>query len=388
MCMVTTEKYKTIISLKKYLLYVAFSLFICKMFIGHIICSEQMTSYFSIAQNIFIVLSGIFLGCIVFADFIFDKKSFIKEIIVISFFVLIGYIFTDIELSVMVAFILLAHDADFDKIVKSYFYTILSCLIILSILLIFGVATYYVQPATSDEHMRRILGMNSNLLGGFITSTVLAGWYLYIKDRIILTFFISWLVASFIGFFLVSRTGAVVLFAFPLICLTVYLLRESFFDKKISKYLFISLPIINTVVCIVLSFLSPLFLGHEYDSLRTFLNRFYVPYKLVSENGVSLLGGTLLHDDYYVLNMDCAYLRPFVYNGIITGLFVMFGIFLLFKKIYETKRKELIIVAIAFLLQGFMETYMIKVHFNWLLLFLYADMYRKDQNDVNIKYIE
>lgn len=358
--------------------YIVISLFIIKMFTGHITCIDSIEHIINISGKLCIVISGALLLFIVCSDYFTDKKAFIRETILIVFFVVTGFLLTDIELAVTVAFILLCHDVKFDDIVKTYFYTVLTCIIVLFLLLIFGGANYYVQEATADEHMRRILGMNSNLLGGFITSTILAGWYLFFKDKLLLTFAICWPVATFIGFILVSRTGCVVLFLFPFICLLSKFFNRTYTDIKAFKVIICSLPIFNTLICIVLSYISPLFLGREYDSLRTFLNRFYVPYKLVQENGLSLLGGTLSHDDYFVLNMDCAYLRPFVYYGIIPGTIVLIGIILMLRKIYDNQRTDLMIIAIAFLIQGFMETYMIKVHFDWLLLALLADISHYD----------
>lgn len=318
---------------------------------------DAVTPYVNMFDKVRIVISLFFLSLRAISLFLIDRKYFIKASIIAIPFLISLYFCRSVYLIQSLAFVMMAYKVDKNKVLK-----IIVCSSIITYLVsLIGVLSgaVYVQ-FVKPPRFRCYFGFKHPSYFSIHFCAILFGlWYLYFKEKKILSIAIFELSSIFLYFVPNTRTSAIILAIFPIILLYSKLVINC--NNNLIKNFTICLPFIFLVLSLILTFVvQP---AQPTSFLETFTIRFTQAHDYYLVSGIHLFKSSKLWLD----NMYMFLLENF---GIVCSI-VYIGLLAILNK-YFIKEKNYYFLAIAlfFLVYALMDNYGMNIRFNVSLLFM------------------
>ncbi len=318
---------------------------------------DSFTVYINKFDNIRIIISLAFLLPRILSLYLIDKEYCYKCILISIPFLISFYFCKSIYMIQSLAFVLTAYKVDKNKVIKVFIYTSLITYLISLIGILCGVVSvYFVAP----PRFRCYFGFKHPSYFSIHFCTILFGlWYLYLKNKKVLSIITFEISALFLYFVPNTRTSALILVIFPIII---------FYSKFVcnnKNNILKSLTIISPLLLLILSLICMFVIKPAEASsfLETFTIRFTQAYSYYQIHGIHLFKSSLLW-------LDNMYLFLLEYFGIICTFVYILLLTLLNKKLIKIKDYHMLAIALFFLIYALMDNYGLNIRFNISLLFL------------------
>ncbi|MGL6200635.1 MAG: hypothetical protein ACRC3H_17025 [Lachnospiraceae bacterium] len=359
------------------------------VFLNMSILGVQWNSPFSTIKNLLqIVLAYVIPVLLVtrLALGVFKKKKTYHFlcILVISCLGYSGITIHDNTLVYTAAFILLAKDIDFDKIIKIFYKVALFSIVLLTVASIIG--TVQNNGINFSYSWGTVIGYtmgtsHSNNFAAYMMTCLFLWVYKnrFIKSSIKLIS-ISIITGFLIFFLTASRTSAVVVFAFGIICILFEFMKKVKAEKLIN---FLKASIVM-VFAVSIYFMNSMDgqAGVNLLSDLNFAHRFSSAYSIYLHYGIRPFGSNIEFVSSIVsaqtgkpsVILDSAYLNLVLYRGYIATTLFIFAIIILYKKIGNARDYMLMIIISLYIIGGLMEQNVFLVYSNFTLLGTFATL--------------
>ncbi|MCD7883763.1 MAG: hypothetical protein LUI87_08710 [Lachnospiraceae bacterium] len=265
-------------------------------------------------------------------------------------------------------FVIAARDLDMRKIIKLIFL----CTLITTLLTIICASRGMINVPIINYNYTLGFGQK-NRLGALIFALAMQWFYLRnqsvkFMERLIIVIFCSTICLSIDSF-----SPVLLLIGWFIVDL---LLRKTNLIEKLSKYKFEYFPFVLFFLSLLLVVLFSI--GNSFSQFlnATLTGRLNLVGSYLSEYGFSLLGQNVELD----VPFDNSYIRIGTVNGILPLLLILYGYVRVIKKLIIKKEPVALSIVITFLIQGFVESFMSSIVYNFSLLFLVTAIYDRDLN--------
>jgi len=292
-------------------------------------------------------------------------------------------------------FCLMAFGKDFRKILKCILAVCITALLAAGIGLKVGYSFDMGKPDTTIPG--HSLGINyPNTWGYLVFLAMIIIWYLYLRNKKILTFLLFWPVCVFMYKFITCRTIAGITLIFPVLGLIVDCL-ESRADKKseegvlkrnkILDCILISIPFIAFAVMMYSSMRVDWWHQYYYGRLRNLAWRFIQGGLYFKTYGLPLIGNPYRSNVFTYVNVQGDFIKVGILDSSFAAYIIMRGILWLFYTLSwlcvahwkALKKRDYAIILIETIFLGFamMERPGLEMWYNFILLYPLAKVMSK-----------
>ena len=230
-----------------------------------------------------------------------------------------------------------------------------------------------------------------NYWGYFALLAMLLFWYLFLRNKPIITFCIFWAVALFMWFVITSRTSALLGFAFPLFACGAELFQNRRREelKLAGKVIVIALPFLAFAFTLILCWRMEWVRNTFYQTgFHTMAMRFVEGGYALRNNGISLFGHdfrdfdpNLVDASYHITQiMDNAYVSDLILRGALWLGVCLSWLSFAHWRCLKKRDYRLLIISVFFLILAMMERPALDVWFNFVLLYPLAKL--SEKNDI------
>ena len=287
--------------------------------------------------------------------------------------VIISYKVTN-ENTILFSFLMcmLAKDTVYKQVLKDYVKTQILIFIVMIISVILSLADNV--TVIFGYGIGYSLGMyHPNNTAGLMLSILLCWNYLHNYYSLLHRIIVCSITGIIIWYITASRTCTVLVLIYIFLLLFYQLIKKIGFKKIFKKSKFI----------IIIAFLFSVYMTSKYSTLldtnlidTNFFVRFTMAYRLYKEYGLHLFGSyiefrgmeaaTILGGHAIIL--DNAYLKLAIYYGIVPTIIITWLLRGIFVRLYKIRNIELLLMAILFIIYGFMESSVLMIQYNFTLL--------------------
>ena len=363
------------------------------------------------------MLSIIMWGCALYLVYVIAEwknlwRKTIPLLIVAAIFLAATYYFSKHMTSnsygvVMdVVFCLLVYKKDFRKILKC----MLGVSVVMLLIAAIGIPLHFTAEVEKPDFIisTHSLGINyPNTWGYLVFYALIILWYLYLRNKQIITFAIFWATTLFMYFYIGCRTIAGMTFIFPLFALVTDLIenradrksKEGTFKKNsILEWIITVIPLIAWGVMMFLSMQVDWMYQFYHGPLRNLAWRFIQGGLYFRTYGLPFVGNPYRSNVHTFINVHDEFIEVGILDSSFAAYIIMRGIFWLaytllwlcaaHKKALKKRDYAIILIEIFFLGFAMMERPGLEMWYNFVLLYPLAKVFSKPRTEKFLEFDE
>ena len=363
------------------------------------------------------MLSIIMWGCALYLVYVIAEwknlwRKTIPLLIVAAIFLAATYYFSKHMTSnsygvVMdVVFCLLVYKKDFRKILKC----MLGVSVVMLLIAAIGVPLHFTAEVEKPDFIisTHSLGINyPNTWGYLVFYAPIILWYLYLRNKQIITFAIFWATTLFMYFYIGCRTIAGMTIIFPLFALVTDLI-ENRADRKSKEGTFRKNSILECIITVIplIAWGIMMFLSMQVDwmyqfyhgPLRNLAWRFIQGGLYFRTYGLPFVGNPYRSNVHTFINVHDEFIEVGILDSSFAAYIIMRGIFWLaytllwlcaaHKKALKKRDYAIIVIEIFFLGFAMMERPGLEMWYNFVLLYPLAKVFSKPRTEKFLEFDE
>lgn len=363
------------------------------------------------------MLSIIMWGCALYLVYVIAEwknlwRKTIPLLIVAAIFLAATYYFSKHMTSnsygvVMdVVFCLLVYKKDFRKILKC----MLGVSVVMLLIAAIGIPLHFTAEVEKPDFIisTHSLGINyPNTWGYLVFYALIILWYLYLRNKQIITFAIFWATTLFMYFYIGCRTIAGMTIIFPLFALVTDLIenradrksKEGTFKKNsILEWIITVIPLIVWGVMMFLSMQVDWMYQFYHGPLRNLAWRFIQGGLYFRTYGLPFVGNPYRSNVHTFINVHDEFIEVGILDSSFAAYIIMRGIFWLaytllwlcaaHKKALKKRDYAIIVIEIFFLGFAMMERPGLEMWYNFVLLYPLAKVFSKPRTEKFLEFDE
>ena len=363
------------------------------------------------------MLSIIMWGCALYLVYVIAEwknlwRKTIPLLIVAAIFLAATYYFSKHMTSnsygvVMdVVFCLLVYKKDFRKILKC----MLGVSVVMLLIAAIGIPLHFTAEVEKPDFIisTHSLGINyPNTWGYLVFYALIILWYLYLRNKQIITFAIFWATTLFMYFYIGCRTIAGMTIIFPLFALVTDLIenradrksKEGTFKKNsILEWIITVIPLIAWGVMMFLSMQVDWMYQFYHGPLRNLAWRFIQGGLYFRTYGLPFVGNPYRSNVHTFINVHDEFIEVGILDSSFAAYIIMRGIFWLaytllwlcaaHKKALKKRDYAIIVIEIFFLGFAMMERPGLEMWYNFILLYPLAKVFSKPRTEKFLEFDE
>ena len=363
------------------------------------------------------MLSIIMWGCALYLVYVIAEwknlwRKTIPLLIVAAIFLAATYYFSKHMTSnsygvVMdVVFCLLVYKKDFRKILKC----MLGVSVVMLLIAAIGIPLHFTAEVEKPDFIisTHSLGINyPNTWGYLVFYALIILWYLYLRNKQIITFAIFWATTLFMYFYIGCRTIAGMTIIFPLFALVTDLIenradrksKEGTFKKNsILEWIITVIPLIAWGVMMFLSMQVDWMYQFYHGPLRNLAWRFIQGGLYFRTYGLPFVGNPYRSNVHTFINVHDEFIEVGILDSSFAAYIIMRGIFWLaytllwlcaaHKKALKKRDYAIIVIEIFFLGFAMMERPGLEMWYNFVLLYPLAKVFSKPRTEKFLEFDE
>lgn len=306
----------------------------------------------------------------------YSKKTLLQYLAALVFVFLLELSASDRTLLIYILFVMLAREINVDRLIRYDIKLKAVLLVVIIGMCLLGITENYTM--TSNGSYKQAVGFSHPNAFTCFVMTMLVEWLCirYGKMK-----WYDWI--AILGILVVTMEiggGRTSVYTFALIYLLYFIanFRQTIFYARISTWLFRLAAPLMCIVSLVAIYLCDV--GNKLGSVlnNVMTDRLALAASAISQYGIKLLGQDVdyvgvrrarINGTNYLV-VDNAYARCALSWGLLFMIILVVLYSLLFAKLLERKRLDLVLLSLFFVILGFGETYMLNVLYNISLLCL------------------
>jgi len=363
------------------------------------------------------MLSIIMWGCALYLVYVIAEwknlwRKTIPLLIVAAIFLAATYYFSKHMTSnsygvVMdVVFCLLVYKKDFRKILKC----MLGVSVVMLLIAAIGIPLHFTAEVEKPDFIisTHSLGINyPNTWGYLVFYALIILWYLYLRNKQIITFAIFWATTLFMYFYIGCRTIAGMTIIFPLFALVTDLIenradrksKEGTFKKNsILEWIITVIPLIAWGVMMFLSMQVDWMYQFYHGPLRNLAWRFIQGGLYFRTYGLPFVGNPYRSNVHTFINVHDEFIEVGILDSSFAAYIIMRGVFWLVytllwlcvaqRKALKKRDYAIIVIEIFFLGFAMMERPGLEMWYNFVLLYPLAKVFSKPRTEKFLEFDE
>ena len=363
------------------------------------------------------MLSIIMWGCALYLVYVIAEwknlwRKTIPLLIVAAIFLAATYYFSKHMTSnsygvVMdVVFCLLVYKKDFRKILKC----MLGVSVVMLLIAAIGIPLHFTAEVEKPDFIisTHSLGINyPNTWGYLVFYALIILWYLYLRNKQIITFAIFWATTLFMYFYIGCRTIAGMTIIFPLFALVTDLIenradrksKEGTFKKNsILEWIITVIPLIAWGVMMFLSMQVDWMYQFYHGPLRNLAWRFIQGGLYFRTYGLPFVGNPYRSNVHTFINVHDEFIEVGILDSSFAAYIIMRGVFWLVytllwlcvaqRKALKKRDYAIIVIEIFFLGFAMMERPGLEMWYNFILLYPLAKVFSKPRTEKFLEFDE
>ena len=298
-----------------------------------------------------------------------------------------------------VFFCVLAYKKDFRKILKC----MLGVSVVMLAIAAIGVPLHLTAEVEKPDFIiaTHSLGINYPNTWGYLAFLALVIlWYLYLRNKAVITFALFWVASLFMYFYIGCRTIAGLTIIFPVAALAVDMIekridqktKEGTFKKnKILEWIITVFPFIAWGIMMFLSVSVDLMYRFYHGPLRNLAWRFLQGGLYFKTYGLPLVGNPYRSNQHTFINvqnefievgiLDSSFAAYIIMRGILWLAYTMLWLCVAHRKALKKRDYAIILIEVFFLGFAMMERPGLEMWYNFILLYPLAKVFSKPRTE-------
>lgn len=305
-----------------------------------------------------------------------------------------------------VFFCVLAYKKDFRKILKC----MLGVSVVMLAIAAIGVPLHLTAEVEKPDFIiaTHSLGINYPNTWGYLAFLALVIlWYLYLRNKAVITFAFFWAASLFMYFYIGCRTIAGLTIIFPVAALAVDLIEKridqktkegTFRKNRILEWIIMVVPFIAWGIMMFLSVSVDLMYRFYHGPLRNLAWRFLQGGLYFKTYGLPLVGNPYRSNQHTFINvqnefievgiLDSSFAAYIIMRGILWIAYTMLWLCVAHRKALKKRDYAIILIEVFFLGFAMMERPGLEMWYNFILLYPLAKVFSKPRTEKFLEFDE